>query len=100
MAVLKNIPEGYLVVVSPAKSEDTVTKHLAIRQDVLEYRLTKDLVKMVQKKGVLTIGEANRRLHTDRIVDPNGRVFLSAEKIASEHPLEFKIEGKHIMAAR
>lgn len=97
---MRNIPEGYLVVVLPAKDEDTATKHLAIRQDVLEYRLAKDLGKIVQKKGFITIGEANKRLHTDRIVDPNGRVFLSAEKIAEQHPLEFKVDGTHIVKAR
>lgn len=98
--ISKNIPEGYLIIVSPAKDETTVAKHIAVRQHIVEYRLTKDLGKMVAKKGSITIGEANKRLHVDRIIDPNGRIFLSAEKIATDHPLEFKIEGKNITMAR
>ncbi len=96
MARLSSIPNGYVIVAKPTKETIQISK--AVPASALEYALARDLTRIVGQ-GKVTIKAANARLHIERITDPNGHIFITAESIAKKHPLEFKLEGKHIMKA-
>lgn len=97
---LYGIPSGY-VIINPVPKEGEVRLQKAVRADVLEVMLARslNLTLAKSKKGYVTVKEAENRLHLDRIVDPSGHVSFSVRKIVEQHPLEFALNGNHIVRA-
>jgi hypothetical protein len=97
---LFNVPDGY-VLIKPIEKKGEVRMMKAVRADVLEVMLARSLNMTLSKskKGYVTVKEAENRLHLDRIVDPSGHVSFSVSKIVEQHPLEFALNGKHIVRA-
>lgn len=92
------------MIIKPAiKNNDGVPRmQYAMRKDVLEVKLARDLNMYLTraKKGYMTVREAANRLHLDRIVDPSGHFSFSVQKIIEQHPLEFALQGTHVVRAQ
>jgi len=93
------VPEGYVLVKAPPRktsSGEIPRCSRAVQPKYLEHEAIHKIMSSLRKRGTLTISEAEKIVHADRIVDPNGRYHFSVEKIVKDHPIDLKLEGKRI----
>lgn len=82
------------MIVSSKKAAVKFHSKLAVKQQYVEYSISKKLNDIVLVKPV-TIKEASRRLKLADVVSYNG-IHLTIEKIVEQHSLDFVIEGKWV----
>ena len=69
-------------------------------RSIVDHKLAVELNALLNKQCPVEIDVAEKKLRLHKITDLDGRSSITLESIVDQHPLDFKIEGKHVVRAR